>query len=137
MEYEVNYMSSDFMGLSGGGKMHQDIHEDEHEFSAWDQRVTERCFITIANANQWMTITGEEPPISPISADEYTKAGLPWYSHYDADKKAIEGAKKLGKIKSFHSIKSQQGDDSWSKETITGNPKIVSTTSRQVVSGSW
>ena len=137
MEYYVNFMKSDFMGLSGGGKMHQDIHEDEHEFSAWDQRVTERCFITIANANQWISITGEEPPISPISADAYTKAGLPWFSHYDADKKAIEGAKKLGKIKSFQSIKSQQGDDSWSKETITGSPKIVSTTSRQVVSGSW
>ena len=36
LEYEVNYMRSDFMGLSGGGKMHQDIYKDEHEFSAWE-----------------------------------------------------------------------------------------------------
>ena len=81
--------------------MMQKIYEDHHDFDAWDMRTTERCFITIANAEQWMNITGQEPPLSPMSAERYTRVGLPWFDYYDSDKEAIDGAKKLGKIKSI------------------------------------
>ena len=89
------------MGLAPGGSMKQKIYEDYHDFDAWDMRTTERCFITIANAEQWMNITGQEPPLSSMSAERYTRVGLPWFDYYDSDKEAIEGAKKLGKIKSI------------------------------------
>ena len=136
----MNYSASidpEFMGLSAGGKMHQEIYEDPYELSAWDQRITDRCFITIANANQWMSVTGEEPPLSPISADEYTNAGLPWFSYFDADKKAIEGAKALGNLKSFQKSYAEKGNDGWDSESIKGKPKVVSANKWKVSSGYW
>ena len=84
--------------------MQQEIFEDPHNFEAWDLRETSRCFVTIANAEQWIDLTGEEPPISPLSASDYTKAGLPWFNFYGGDKASIKGAKKLGKIKSVNQI---------------------------------
>ena len=63
------------MGLAAGGSMHQEIYEDPHEFDAWDLRQTERCFVTLANAEQWIEITDEEPPINPFTAQEYNYAG--------------------------------------------------------------
>ncbi len=47
------------MGLAAGGSMHQEIFEDPHAFEAWDMRTSERCFITLANAQHWMDITNE------------------------------------------------------------------------------
>ena len=43
---------------------------------------------------------------SPISAKEYTDAGL-WFDYYDEDKEAIDGALKLGKAKSASEILSK------------------------------
>ena len=136
----MNYSASigpGFLGLSAGGKMHQEIYEDPYELSAWDQRTTDRCFIAIANANQWMSITGEEPPLSPISADEYTNAGLPWFSYFDSDKKAIEGAKALGNLKSFQKSYAEKGNDHWDSESIKGKSNFASTKIRPVSNGNW
>ena len=38
------------MGLAPGGRMRQEIYEDEYGLDAWDQRHPARCFITIANS---------------------------------------------------------------------------------------
>ena len=136
----MNYSASidpEFMGLSAGGKMHQEIYEDPYELSAWDQRTTDRCFITIANANQWMSVTGEELPLSPISADEYTNAGLPWFSYFDADKKAIEGAKALGNLKSFQKSYAEKGKKSWANENISKKKKLIEARRREVSRGNW
>jgi len=104
------------MGLAPGGSMEQEIYEDPHDFEVWDLRNTQRCFVAIANANQWMNITGEEPPSSPCSALEYTDAGLPWFKYYDDDQTAIEGAKRLNKIKSVKSIIPTRPDNIWVDE---------------------
>ena len=101
-------MSMDEMGIGAGGSMRQEIYEDEHGIDAWDLDNTERCFITLANAEQWLSITGEEPPMSPISSEEYTDAGLPWFDYFDEDKKSIEGAEALDDIKSIKDIYKQK-----------------------------
>ena len=125
------------MGLSAGGKMHQEIYDDPYDFSAWDLRNSQRVFITLANAEQWMTVTGEEPPLKSITAEEYNKAGLPWFDYYDRDKAAIEGAKALGKIKSFQAVYLEKGQSNWSEETISGEPTVLSTMKRAVKMGNW
>ena len=48
--------------------------EDTRDFSDWDLRNSTRCFVTLANASQWMALTGEEPPISPLNAKDYTQS---------------------------------------------------------------
>ena len=125
------------MGLAAGGSMHQEIYEDPHKFDAWDLRQTERCFVTLANAEQWIDHTGEEPPLSPIGANEYTDAGLPWFKFYGGDQKAIEGAKKLGKIKSIKEIEPKSGTNFWTDSSSIENPKVVQLGRREVKIGEW
>ena len=101
------------MGLGMGGSMRQEIYDDEYGLDAWDLENSQRCFIMLTNAEQWMAITGEEPPLSPISAEDYSMAGLPWFDYYDGDRKAIEGANALGNIKSIKTIGHQKRDPVW------------------------
>jgi hypothetical protein len=125
------------MGLAPGGAMHQEIYEDPHDFEVWDLRKTQRCFVTIANAEQWMTVTGEEPPTSPCSSRAYTEAGLSWFKYYDDDQVAIEGAKRLGNIKSIKNVIPKTGDNIWVAEPSTIKQKIQYIIKKKVSSGKW
>jgi hypothetical protein len=136
VDYSLPAPSFD-LGLAAGGSMRQEIYEDPHSFNAWDLRQTERCFVTIANADQWIDYTGEEPPLSPIGAHEYTNAGLPWFEYYAGDKKSIEGAKKLGKIKSIKEVKPKFGTNFWTDGSPVINPKVVQLGRREVNVGEW
>ena len=125
------------MGLAPGGSMHQEIYEDNYDFDAWDLRKSERCFITIANAEQWISITGEEPPMNSHTTKEYTEAGLPWFEYYGGDKGVIEGAKNLGKIKSVKNIEPKSGENFWKDETSVKKPKVILANKRSVHAGEW
>lgn len=104
------------MGLGMGGSMKQKIYSDRYGMDQWDLENKQRCFVMLANAEQWMHITGEEPPLSPISAEVYSKAGLPWFDYYDDDREAIEGAKAIGRIKSIKTIACERSDPVWPQD---------------------
>jgi len=125
------------MGLAAGGSMRQEIYEDPYDFEQWDLRKTERCFVTLANAEQWMDITGQEPPMSAISAEAYTDAGLPWFDYYGKDKSVIEGAKKLGKIKSVKHIESEAPSNVWPVDGVVKNPNVKTLLQRLIKVGDW
>lgn len=125
------------MGLAAGGEMRQEIYDDPHAFEAWDQRNTRRCFVTIANAEQWISMTGEEPPMQTISASEYTKAGLPWYDYYDADRAVIEGAKKLSNIKSVNELTQKNDGNVWQMDPLGKPANVVNLGRRAVSGGEW
>ncbi len=80
------------MGLGAGGLMTQRIYEDRHGFDTWLQERAARVFVHIANAELFQEITGMAPPPSPISAQDYSRHGLPWFSLYDADQPAVGGS---------------------------------------------
>jgi hypothetical protein len=79
--------------------MRQEIYEDEYGIDAWDQEQSARCFVHIANSEQYQLITGCRPPHRPPTAKDYTRAGLPWFDYY-SDGKALPGAALLGKLSS-------------------------------------
>lgn len=83
------------MGLAPGGLMEQGIYEDEHGIDVWDTSTRSRCFVHILNSVQYLHVTGREPPTRPLSALEYSNAGLPWFEYYNADRKALKAASKL------------------------------------------
>ncbi|MEW8029117.1 MAG: hypothetical protein AB2806_15465 [Candidatus Thiodiazotropha sp.] len=87
------------MGLAPGGLMRQEIYEDEYGIDAWDQDNGFRCFIHLANSEQYLAITGHQPPHTPPTANDYTSAGLPWFDYY-SDGKALSGSETLGKLTS-------------------------------------
>lgn len=88
------------LGLAPGGLMRQEIYKDTHDLKAWDHSAMLRCFIHLVNSERFHEITGYAPPDSPPSTQNYTKAGLPWFDYYDADKSAMEGAQPLAKLDS-------------------------------------
>ena len=98
------------MGLAPGGLMRQEVYEDEHGFDAWEHDVRSRCFVHLLNSAQFRAVTGAAPPHEPPAAAEYTAAGLPWFEYYDADRKALEGAKRLARLDSVAVRRVRQGE---------------------------
>ena len=89
------------MGLAPGGLMRQEIFEDEHGLDAWDTSAMARCFVHLVNSEQFHSITAQAPPQPPVTAKDYTQAGLPWFDYYDHDRKALAGAAPLAGLDSL------------------------------------
>ena len=104
---EDSHTESLTMGMAPGGLMRQKIEKDPYGLDAWDQENGLRLFIHLANSEQYKEITGNTLPHKPVTATEYTDAGLPWYEHYSESSK-VAGAEKLSKLDSLaaSSIKS-------------------------------
>ncbi|MCZ0952365.1 MAG: hypothetical protein OXI70_07110 [Chloroflexota bacterium] len=103
-------IKSEPMGLAPGGRMQQEVYEDEYGLDAWDQRHASRCFVTIANSVQWMALTGERPPTEPPSPGEYAAAGLPWFDYFVEDLTALEETEKLRGIASVAQLGAANGE---------------------------
>jgi hypothetical protein len=108
--FESVQLASLDMGLAPGGRMIQEIYDDPYGLAAWETDLSSRCFVSIANSLTWAAITGEAPPTEPPSAADYTAAGLPWFDYYGGDKTALEGAKKLAKLKSVKKMREHKGE---------------------------
>ncbi|NLF19618.1 MAG: hypothetical protein GX595_20500, partial [Lentisphaerae bacterium] len=97
---EMAGVCEDSMGLAPGGRMRQEIYEDPYGLSDWDTAAGSRCFVHTANSFAWRRITGRRPPTKPITARQYTKAGLPWFDYYSEKSRAVEGSGLLAGLKS-------------------------------------
>jgi len=98
------------LGLAPGGRMKQEIYDDPFKLSDWDTDHGSRCFIHIANSMVWRQITGENPPTTPPTATEYTRARLPWFTWYDDQATAIEGSATLANMKSVATLGAEKND---------------------------
>jgi hypothetical protein len=87
------------MGLAPGGRMKQEILQDKYDLEDWDLDSKSRCFVHIANSQNWHQITGRNPPTLPPAAAEYNKQGLPWFDYY-SDAKPVDGSELLGAMQS-------------------------------------
>ena len=103
-------MYSPPMGLAPGGRMRQEIYDDDYGLDAWDQRHASRCFVSIANSVQWTALTGERPPTEPPTASAYAAAGLPWFDYFGGDLTAIAETEKLRGIASVAQIGEAKGE---------------------------
>jgi hypothetical protein len=97
------------MGLAPGGRMKQEIYKDPYGIGDWDTEKFSRCFIAIANSMVWRSITGENPPTTPPTAEEYTRKGLPWFDYY-SDAPALDGPDALKGLKSVAELGAEKGD---------------------------
>ena len=98
------------MGLGAGGRMKQEIYTDRTAMEDWDLRASGRCFVHIANSLVWRSITGTEPPTTPPTSEEYTRAGLPWFDYYAENRTAVEGSGALARLKSIFTLGKEKGD---------------------------
>lgn len=102
-------MQSMEMGLAPGGLMRQEVYEDPFDFEDWNRKTFSRCFVHIANSLVWRAITGEQPPTTPPTAEEYTRRGMPWFEYYSEGSEAIEGSEVLEKLKSVLRMGREKG----------------------------
>ena len=107
MEAELAPYGLADMGLAPGGTMEQEIYDDPHQFSDWNLQQRSRCFVHLANALVWRAITGADPPTTPLTAAEYTRAGLPWFDYYADKLPVLAGGSRLGGLRSVK----QMGED--------------------------
>src|SRR5262249_32691991 len=84
---------------------------DEFDLEDWDTSQSSRCFVHVANSMVWRSITGKEPPATPITAAEYTRAGLPWFDYYDEGRTAVEGSPILRGLKSLFQMAAAKGQE--------------------------
>lgn len=104
------------MGLAAGGKMHQEIYRDTFAAGSWQTTAHGRVFIHIVNSQMYKAITGRDAPPSPISAQDYTKRGWPWFDLWDKEDVAVQpalaGVKTVAQIDAEKGIEKQQDDTS-------------------------
>jgi hypothetical protein len=98
------------MGLAPGGRMRQEIRTDRRAMEDWDTRHSGRCFAHIANSLAWRQITRADPPTVPPTAEEYTRAGLPWFQLYEERQTALSGSGILAGLKSVLQLGREKGD---------------------------
>jgi len=97
------------MGLGAGGRMCQEIYPDEHGIDTWDADRHGRVHVHIANSMAFREITGHEPPPTPVSADQYTRAGLPWFDLYDEGRGDVAPADALRNVRSVRELDAAKG----------------------------
>lgn len=79
------------MGLAAGGRIKQSIVRDKSNAGTWDGSRTTTVQIHIVNSEAFKRITGETPPMTPITARTYKKAGLPYFDIYNEKLSGIKG----------------------------------------------
>ena len=98
------------MGLAPGGRMKQEIYRDRFDFDDWDQEHASRCFVHIANSLAWRAITGQAPPMPPLTAREYREHHIPWFDYYAEGREGVRGSSILEKLKSVTQMGKAKGD---------------------------
>ncbi len=111
--------SSEFeMGLAPGGRITQEIAEDEYGIDAWDTSVSSRCFVHLLNSKSYRTVTGRTPPTEPITPKDYADAGVPWFDYYLVGK-ALPGSKVLAGLDGIAAALAKQGKSIEHNKPIT------------------
>lgn len=125
------------MGLAPGGLMRQEIYEDEYDFDSWDLTVRSRCYVHVLNSVQYFEVSGEEPPVPPPTALDYTSAGLPWFEYYGGDRRALTGAAKLAELDSVAAMQVKKGKGVLKDNEPVHPDKIVPLNSDSVREGDF
>lgn len=97
------------MGIAAGGSLEQQIYPDTYGVDSWDQNQRRAIKIHIINSDSYEKITGLPAPDSPITADHYQKAGIPWFSSYDESAKTLGGAAPFKRIRGVDEIDQRRG----------------------------
>jgi hypothetical protein len=97
------------MGLGAGGSIRQDISKSPHGKQVWDLDHPARCFVHLANSEQWATITGEAPPTRPLGPQDYARRRIPWFTYYAAGD-VVPGSARLAELASVAHLAQAKGE---------------------------
>eukprot|EP01043_Picozoa_sp_COSAG02_P026052 COSAG02_NODE_1489_length_12365_cov_22.798793_5_plen_1063_part_00 len=98
------------MGMAVGGRISQKIYADQKGPRWYDTERASRCFVHIVNSRDWTAVTGKPMPSTPVSAQSYTDAGLPWFELYDEKVPVVEPAQKLQDLQAVSAMHATNGE---------------------------
>jgi|GEM_PF-105754 len=124
------------MSLAPGGSMRQEIYQDQRPVSDYDLHNRHRCYVHLCNSLVWRKLTGENPPTSPPTADEYNRHGYPWFDFY-SETPAVDGGTELRKLKSVATIGKEQSETPFLENGSVAPKKIISISHDQPPPGTW
>ncbi len=96
------------MGLAAGGMTKQKIYPDPYGVDAWSQDARASIVVHILNSRRYSQLTGERPPLTPISAQTYIERGFPWFELYDELEGDVESPDTLARTKSVTQLESEK-----------------------------
>ena len=106
---EVKMSLRDEMGIAAGGRIQQQILEDTYGAESWDANAVREIPIHIVNSEAYHRITGLPTPPSPITADDYARQKIPWYSDYDEPTRSVAPVSLFKRILSIGRIDKNRG----------------------------
>jgi len=89
------------MGIAKGGKIEQAIRTDKHLPSRWNPKHTMAFNVQLLNASVFEQVTGLPPPETPVNAEIYAAAGLPFFDMYEEQSNVsgdFDKVKSIGQI---------------------------------------
>ena len=92
------------MGLGVGGVMKQKIYPDPYGIDTWDGEHPLSICVHLLTVDEFCAVTGEEAPSTPVDAEAYTQAGLPWFELYDETAGDLAPAEALARIRSIRDL---------------------------------
>ena len=114
------------MGIGAGGKMKQKVYHDPYGLDTWNASHYEMVTIYLVNSIQYQTITGTEPPPTPISAQLYTQFGLPWFEIYDEEAADIAATETLSNVKPTQTVtEAKETEHSTSEKSLQIDPEQI------------
>ncbi len=111
----------DEMGIAAGGRIKQQILEDNYGAESWDEAIFRDVVIHIVNSEAYQRITDLPAPPCPITAAHYARHKIPWYSDYEEKARAVAPAGVFKRIFSIGQIDKKRGvanDEPSSKRQI-------------------
>lgn len=104
------------MGIAPGGNIKQHIVKDLYP-EQWDWMEARLVNIQILNSVAFESVTGMQPPASPISAEDYVAAGIPMFHYQEETTLSLEST--ITTLSSVAAIDSEVGTkvELWGGET--------------------
>jgi hypothetical protein len=102
-EGDVRVAAGD-LGVGGGGRMRQRVYLDRYGLDVWDLTTETQISVHLVLPERYSELTGEKPPPTPITAQAYTEAGLPWFDLDDENATTLPATEKLTTITSVREV---------------------------------
>jgi hypothetical protein len=99
--YALESFQSSALGLAAGGTIEQKVYPDPYGVRTWDGSSSTQISIALVNSEDFISISGEAPPPSPISAQDYNRLGFPWFKLYDDELATVKASSVLKKVKTL------------------------------------
>lgn len=106
------------MGFGAGGAIEQAVATPVEEHDVWNLDHHSVVRIELVNSDRWEALTGEKPPTEPVTAQEYTKRGYPWFELYE-EVPARGGSESLGAVATVSEVLARHGE-----KPLPGNESV-------------